>query len=36
VLIPTGAETCGRRTHSAAALWQDHLEEFLMHSKNAI
>jgi len=33
VVIPISEKTCGHRTHSAAALWQAHLEEFLKRSK---
>jgi homoserine O-acetyltransferase/O-succinyltransferase len=33
VLIPISAETCGHRTHSAAALWQDHLAELLKRTR---
>ena len=33
VLIPISEKTCGHRTHSAAALWQAHLEELLKHSR---
>jgi homoserine O-acetyltransferase len=33
VVIPISAETCGHRTHSAAALWQAHLEELLKRTR---
>ena len=33
VLIPISAETCGHRTHSAAALWQDHLAGLLKRTR---
>jgi homoserine O-acetyltransferase len=33
VLIPISAETCGHRTHSAAALWQDHLAGLLKRTQ---
>jgi homoserine O-acetyltransferase len=33
VLIPISAETCGHRTHSAAALWQDHLAGLLRRTR---
>jgi hypothetical protein len=33
VLIPISAGTCGHRTHSAAALWQDHLAGLLKRTR---
>jgi len=33
VVIPISEKACGHRTHSAAALWQAHLEEILKRSK---
>ena len=33
VLIPISGETCGHRTHSAAALWQDHLAGLLKRTR---
>jgi hypothetical protein len=33
VLIPISAETCGHRTQSAAALWQDHLAGLLKRTR---
>jgi homoserine O-acetyltransferase len=33
VLIPISEKTCGHRTHSAAALWQNHLAELLKRTR---
>ena len=33
VLIPISGETCGHRTHSAVALWQDHLAGLLKRTR---
>jgi homoserine O-acetyltransferase len=33
VLIPISETTCGHRTHSAAALWQDHLAGLLKRTQ---